>query len=150
MRIRKANIKDIKQIQGLISYFAQKGLMLPRSINELYENIRDFWVYVEDGKIFACAALHVSWEDLAEVKSLAVEESKQSKGIGRRLLSTCLEEAKNLKIKKVFALTFKPEFFKKYGFKKIDKSKLPHKIWSECIKCSKFPDCDEVALMIKL
>ena len=124
--------------------------MLPRSINELYENIRDFWVYVEDGKIFGCAALHVSWEDLAEVKSLAVEESKQSKGIGRRLLSTCLEEAKNLKIKKVFALTFKPEFFKKYGFKKIDKSKLPHKIWSECIKCSKFPDCDEVALMIKL
>jgi amino-acid N-acetyltransferase len=148
--IRKANIKDIKQIQGLISYFAQKGLMLPRSINELYENIRDFWVYVENGKIFGCAALHVSWEDLAEVKSLVVEESRQSKGIGRRLLSTCLEEAKNLKIKKVFALTFKPKFFKKYGFKRIDKSKLPHKIWSECIKCSKFPDCDEVALMIKL
>jgi amino-acid N-acetyltransferase len=145
--IRKAKIKDIKQIQGLIAYFAKKDVMLPRSLNELYENIRDFWVYEERGKICGCAALHVSWDDLAEVKSLAVAQNRQGRGWGRDLVTACLTEAGLMGAKKIFVLTYQPEFFKKLGFKKIKHENLPHKIWAECINCPKFPNCQEIALL---
>jgi len=148
--IRKAGIKDIKQIQNLINTFAGMDLMLPRSLNELYENIRDFWIAEENKKIVGCCALHVSWDDLVEVKSLAVAKVAQKKGIGAQLLTSCLDEARRLGAKKVFVLTYKPEFFKKFGFKKIKHEDLPHKIWAECINCCKFPDCDEIALLKKL
>ena len=144
--IRKAKIKDIKQIQALVGCFARLDVMLPRSLNELYENIRDFWVYEEKGKIVGCAALHISWDDLAEIKSLAVAKNKQGKGIGRDLVTACLAEAKVMGAKKIFVLTYKPEFFKKLDFKRIKQSDLPHKIWAECINCPKFPNCQEVAL----
>ena len=124
--------------------------MLPRSLNELYENIRDFFVYAEGKKIYGCCALHIDWEDLSEIKSLAVALSKTRSGIGKKLLEECLKEAKALKIKKVFALTYVPGFFKQFGFKVVDKSKLPHKIWSECIKCVYFPGCKEIAVMKEL
>ncbi|MDP3732174.1 MAG: N-acetyltransferase [Candidatus Omnitrophota bacterium] len=145
--IRKANIADIKQIQGLINYFAKKDLMLPRSLNELFENIRDFWVYEVHKKIAGCCALHISWEDLAEIKSLAVSKPSQSKGIGRELIQTCLDEAKEIGAKRIFVLTYKPEYFKQFGFKRIKNSCLPHKIWAECINCCKFPNCQEIALL---
>ena len=148
--IRKADINDIKKIQELINYYAGKDLMLPRSLNELYENIRDFFVYEKNGEILGCAALHVTWEDLAEIKSLAVVESEQKRKIGSLLVKAVFEDAKNLKIKRLFALTYAPSFFEKFGFRKLEHSKLPHKIWSECIKCFKFPDCQEVALAIDL
>ena len=146
--IRKAAIDDIKEIQELINYYAKQDRMLPRSLNELYENIRDFFVYEVKGKISGCCALHPTWEDLAEVKSLAVKESAHKKGIGAKLVKAALADAKKLKVKKVFALTYVPEFFEKMGFKRIEHAKLPHKIWSECIKCVKFPDCAENALEI--
>lgn len=145
--IRKAKIKDIKQIQELIGCFARQDVMLPRSLNELYENIRDFWVDEERGKIVGCAALHISWDDLGEIKSLAVAKNKQGKGIGRDLAVACLAEAKVMGAKKIFVLTYKPEFFKKLGFKRIKQSALPHKIWAECINCSKFPNCKEIPLL---
>ena len=145
--IRKAKIKDIKQIQGLIACFAKKDVMLPRSLNELYENIRDFWVYEEQGKIYGCAALHISWDDLAEVKSLAVAQNRQGRGWGRDLVTACLAEAGLMGAKKIFVLTYQPEFFKKLGFKKIKHENLPHKIWAECINCPKFPNCQEIALL---
>ena len=145
--IRKANLQDVKKIQKLIGYYAKRNKMLPRSLNELYENIRDFLVYTEGKNIYGCCALHIDWEDLAEVKSLAIASSKAGKGIGRRLLKLALKEARALKIKRVFALTYVPEFFAKNGFKVIDKSQLPHKIWSECIKCVYFPNCKEIAMM---
>jgi len=145
--IRKAKIKDIKQIQDLIAGFAKKDIMLPRSLNELYENIRDFWVFDDKGKISGCCALHISWDDLAEVKSLAVVKNKQGKGIGRDLVLACLAEAEVMGSKKVFALTYKPDFFKKLGFKRIKHDALPHKIWAECINCCKFPNCQEIALL---
>lgn len=148
--IRKARIKDIKQIQNLINFFAQQNLMLPRSLNELYENLRDFWIYEEDNKIIACCALHVSWEDLAEIKSLAVRKNRQKIGIGSQLINICLKEAKELGVKRIFALTFKPEFFKQFGFKRIKNTSLPHKIWAECINCPKFPNCKEVGMLKKL
>jgi len=148
--LRKAKITDITQIQKLINAFARQDLMLSRSLNELYENIRDFWVAEERGRIIGCAALHISWDDLAEIKSLAVAKNRQGKGLGRELAMACLSEAAELGAKKVFALTYKPDFFKKLGFKKVRHAQLPHKIWAECINCCKFPDCREVALLKKI
>lgn len=145
--IRKAKIEDIKQIQELINYFAKLDLMLPRALNELYENIRDFWVFVENKQVVGCAALHICWEDLAEIKCLAVQKKRQMQGVGKKLLATCIKEAKGLGAKKIFVLTYEPEFFQKSGFKRIKHSDLPHKIWAECIKCPKFPNCQEIALL---
>ena len=145
--IRKARIEDIKPIQSLINSFAKRDLMLPRSLNELYENLRDFWVIVENNKIVACCALHVSWEDLAEIKSLAVQKNRQKKGIGKELILACLSEAEELGAERIFVLTYQPEYFKGFGFKRVKNSSLPHKIWAECINCCKFPNCQEVALL---
>lgn len=142
--VRKAQLQDTKEIHKLINNYAKKNVMLPRTLNELCETIRDFWVY-DDGKILGCAALHVYSDDLAEVKSLAVDSSKHRKGMGGKLLEACLDEARRLGIRKVFVLTLVPGFFKKFGFKAIDKAKLPQKIWGECIECAKFAKCDEVA-----
>jgi len=145
--IRKAKIEDIKQIQKLINAFAKQDLMLPRSLNELYENLRDFWVCVEVKKVVGCAALHVSWDDLAEIKCLAVAKNKQRKGLGKELVLTCLNEAGEMGVRRAFVLTYKPTFFKSLGFKRIKNAELPHKIWADCIKCPKFPNCQEIALL---
>ena len=145
--IRKAKIEDIKHIQALINTFAKLDLMLPRSLNELYENLRDFWVIEEKSRVIGCAALHISWDDLAEIKCLAVEKTKQKKGLGKYLIDACLSEAKQLGAKRVFVLTYKPDYFKTFGFKKVGHADLPHKVWAECINCCKFPNCQEIALL---
>jgi len=149
--IRKAKLEDVKQIQELINYFAGRDLMLPRSLNEIYENLRDFWVYEDNGRVCGCCALHiVGWEGLAEIKSLAVAENMRGKGVGGNLLSRALDEAKAISVKKIFVLTYKPDYFKNIGFSEIDKSGLPQKIWVECCNCPKFPACSEVALVKEL
>ena len=145
--IRKAKIQDIKHIQELINHFAEKDVMLPRSLNELYDNLRDFWVFEKDKKILGCCALHICWQDLAEIKSLVVSQAYQRQNIGTQLVNTCIGEAKGLGAKKVFVLTYQPDFFKKFAFKRIKNSDLPHKVWAECINCPKFPNCQEVALL---
>jgi len=145
--IRKANVGDVKKIQKLINYYAKRDQMLPRSLNELYENVRDFFVYHERKKVYGCCALHVDWEDLAEIKSLAVAKSKCGRGIGTKLMEQCLKDAETLKVNKIFALTYIPGFFERFGFTLIDKKNLPHKIWSECVKCVYFPGCKEIAVM---
>jgi amino-acid N-acetyltransferase len=121
--------------------------MLPRSFNEIFEHIRDFYVCTDDDEIIATAALHILWEDLAEIRSIAVSASRQGKGIGRKLVQRCLKEAKLLGIKQVFALTYHPEFLIESGFALIDKNELPQKVWGDCLKCHKFPDCDEAAVI---
>ncbi len=146
--MRKATLSDTRMIQGIINSFSLKNLMLQRSLNEIYENIRDFWVVESEGEVIACAALHPLWEDMAEIKSLAVSEDHMSKGLGRELVEACISECGQLEINKVFALTYVPGFFEKLGFKIGEKDTMPHKIWSECIKCPHFPDCDEI-LMVK-
>jgi amino-acid N-acetyltransferase len=148
--IRKARIADIKIIHRLVNEFAKKGEMIPRSLNDLYENIRDIVVYDEQGEIKGVCALHILWEDLAEIRSLSVTLPAQRTGIGRQLVNTSIREAKKLGIHKVFALTYHPEFFKKIGFSDIDKSKLPQKIWGECLRCPKFPECDESAVILSM
>lgn len=148
--LRKANVRDITHMQSLINFFAGKDLMLPKSLNELYENIRDFWVVTEHGKFAACAALHVCWDDLAEIKSVAVAGGRQGKGIGKSLVHACIEEARHLGIKRLFVLTYQPDYFRKFGFRRIKHAGLPHKIWAECINCCKFPNCQEIALLKQL
>lgn len=148
--IRKAVIKDARAIHRLLVGYARDGLMLPRSLAEIYENIRDFYVYEDKGDVLGTVSLAICWEDLAEVRSLAVSEDAGGQGIGRLLVQSCLDEAAELGLKRVFALTYEPAFFEKLGFSEIEKSELPHKIWTDCLKCAKFPDCDEIAMTIDL
>ena len=148
--VEKARIKDVVQMHQLINYFADKGEMLPRPLSELYENIRDYFVVRQGERVIACAALHVSWLDLAEIKSMAVVEDNQEQGIGTQLVEACLKEARGLGIPTVFCLTYKPAFFEKFGFYQLDKMELPRKVWTECYHCPKFPNCDEVALLCNL
>lgn len=148
--IRKALPGDAPAIKDLINFYADKGWMLPRALSTIYENIRNFWVLEKDGRVAGCAALQISWEEMAEIRSLAVDESEKGKGWGRELIRTCLEEAASLGIKKVFTLSFLPGLFVKQGFREIDKNDLPHKIWKDCVNCPHFPNCKEVALEIEI
>jgi len=148
--IRKAKIADVKTIQLVINDYADQGQMLPRSLNDLYENLRDFSIFEDRDGIAGVCALHISWDGLAEVRSLAVRKEKIGKGIGRGLVNHCLGEAKDLGAERVFVLTYQEVFFKKLGFTPIDKKELPHKIWTDCLNCVKFPNCDETALIITL
>ncbi len=145
--IRKARLEDVKDIQRLIKLYAPKGGILPRSLSELYDHLRDFFVFIRNRKVVGICALHICWEDLAEIRSLAVQEGNQKKGIGAKLVKACLEESRLLGVKQIFALTYQAEFFERLGFKKVDKAVLPHKIWTDCLKCVKFPDCDEIAVV---
>jgi len=147
---RKARISDVKSIQSLINHFADQGQMLPRSLNELYESIRDFYVYEDNGGIAGVCALHISWDGLAEVRSLAVKEDESGKGIGSGLVKECLNEAKMLGAERVFVLTYQDGFFERLGFLPVEKKELPHKVWTDCLNCVKFPDCDETALLLML
>ena len=146
--IRKALINEVTQIQRLLNHYGDRGILLPRSLSELYEHLRDFYVIpVGDEGVVAVCALGLCWEDLAEIRSLAVLEKYYGNNYGVMLVDKCIEEAKGLGLKKVFTLTYVPEYFKKLGFRVVDKAELPHKIWSDCLKCTKFPNCDETALV---
>jgi amino-acid N-acetyltransferase len=150
IKIEKAAVADAVSIQKLVNSFAERGEMLARPLSEIYENIRDFFVARQDSEVVACAALHIAWSDLAEVKSLAVSEERRRKGIGESLVKACIEEAGKLGIDSVFALTYAREFFAKCGFIEEDKATLPHKIWGECYRCPKFPNCDEAAMIYRI
>jgi amino-acid N-acetyltransferase len=146
--IRKCVISEVTKIQRILNYYGDRGILLPRSLSELYEHLRDFYVATDDtGDIIAVCALGLCWEDLAEIRSLAVVEKHHGNNYGVSLVKRCIEEAKSLGLKKIFTLTYVPEYFKKLGFMIVDKSELPHKVWSDCLKCTKFPDCDETALI---
>jgi amino-acid N-acetyltransferase len=148
--IEKATMADAPTIQGLVSGLASLGEMLPRPLAEIYEQLRDFLVVRDNERLVACAALHIVWEDLAEVRSLAVLDEWRDKGVGALLVEACLDEARALGIVTVFALTRQPSFFEKMGFHQADMMALPRKVWGECFRCPKFPNCDEVAVIIEL
>ena len=147
---QKATLKHAKAIHELVNSFAQRNRMLPRSLNEIYELIRDFYICLDKDKVVAVCSLHIVWEDLAEIRSAAVSKKYQRRGIGKKLINYCLKEAGALGVNRVFALTYHPEYFKHLGFEDIDKNDLPHKIWGDCLKCPKFPGCEEVAVIIRL
>lgn len=150
MIIRKAKIKDVEEIQKLINFYAKKDKMLPRSLGEIYENIRDYTVIEIRKKIIACCCLHIFWENLAEIKSLAVKKSYQRRGYGKELVKFCIKEAEELGVKTIFSLTYIPEFFEKLGFKKVSTQEMPRKVWVECTRCPKFPNCGEVPVIYEL
>ena len=150
--IRKATIKDVKPIHRLLQEYGKKEELLARPLSQLYDHVRDFSVHVDNkGQLLTgCCALQFCWEDLAEIRSLAVHPDHRGKNIGTKLTETVLKEAKTFNVKKVFTLTYKPDFFKQFGFTQIERSDLPLKIWADCIICVKFPDCDEIAMMKEL
>jgi len=149
LKVEKAKIADIAQMHQLINAFAKDGEMLARPLSELYEDIRDYIVIKEGDKVLACAALHVSWSDLAEIRSVAVGPESQGKGLGATLVEACLQEARELGINTVFCFTYQPDFFKRHRFVDIDKMELPRKVWTDCFRCPKFPNCDETALIYR-
>ncbi len=146
MNIRKAKLDDAETIYSLVNYYAIKGEMLPRPRSMIYEYIRDFAVAEADGEVVGAGALHILWEDLAEVRALAIKEEMKRQGIGRKIVEFCLDEARQLGIPKVFTLTYQPGFFAKCGFQVIEKESMPQKVWRDCINCPKFPNCDEVCM----
>lgn len=150
MLYRKAKIADVEAIHGLITFYANKDLMLARPRTMLYESIREFTVAVDNDKVVAAGSLHILWEDLAEIRALAVAEEYIKAGLGSKLVGQFLNEAKELGIPKVFALTYQQGFFEKCGFTLIDKDDLPQKVWKECINCPQFPNCEENAMIISL
>jgi amino-acid N-acetyltransferase len=147
LRAVKAEIGDAQAIHDLINLYAQRGDMLPRTMGEVYENLRDFYVVHEGGQLVGCVALHIVWSDLAEVKSLAVSEAVQSRGLGSALVNATIDEAGNIGLERVFALTYRPAFFERLGFVQADVMTLPRKVWNECYRCPKFPSCNEIALV---
>jgi amino-acid N-acetyltransferase len=148
LNIRPARVGDVPAIYELIRTFAERRLMIRRSMGELYESIREFLVGLDDqGRVIGCVALHVFWEDVAELRCLAVAEHLQGQGLGRRLVDACWGSARELEISSVFTLTHAVHFFERCGYHQVEKSELPHKIWNECVRCPLFPNCQEVALV---
>ena len=148
LRAEKATVADVAKMAELVNSFAGKGEMLPRTLGELYETLRDFFVVRREGEVVACAALHVTWDDLAEVRSLAVSDETQAQGLGSLLVQACLDEARRLGLNRVFALTMKPGFFERLGFVQADVMTLSRKVWNECYRCPKFMSCDELAMVV--
>jgi amino-acid N-acetyltransferase len=151
--LRKARIGDVKTIHKLINASAGKGEMLPRSLMDIYGSLRDFFVYFseQDGEIIGVCAMNITWENLAEIRSLYVAELRRKEGLGRKLVEACISEAITLELYRVFTLTYQHEFFLKLGFKDIDRATLPQKVWSDCLRCPKYPDfCDEISMIMEL
>lgn len=150
--IRKARMSDVKGMHRLLMSCAQRSQLLPRSLNSLYGHVRDFYVVEEKatGKTVGCCALTICWEDLAEIRSLALDDAHKGRGLGKAMVDTCLDEARELGLTRVFALTYVVDFFKRCGFSEVEKDTLPQKVWTDCLNCPKFPECDETAMLVTL
>lgn len=151
-KIEKAKVSDVISIYKLVNKYAKQNLMLPRILNDIYEKLFEFFVIRKNNKVIGCASLHLTWtgkeqEVLAEIRSLAIEKKYQNKGLGTKLVLTLEKEAKKLGVKKIFALTFIPEFFKKLNYEVVPKDTLPHKVWTECINCPLFLECKEIPVI---
>lgn len=147
IKYRKAKMTDIESIHSLISQYAKEGLMLARSRSSLYENLREFTVVEDDGRLVGVGGLHILWSDLAEVRSLAIDPAYAGRGIGRELVAVLEREARELGLPKIFSLTYRTGFFSNCGFGEVSHRDMPQKVWKDCINCPKFPDCDEHAMM---
>lgn len=150
MIYRKAMFKDVEAVHKLINDYAEKGLMLSRSRNVLYETLRDLVVAEDDGIVVGVGSLHLVWDELAEIRAMAVAPHLTKAGIGRTIVEALIAEAEALGTKNLFTLTYQPGFFAKLGFREVPKEQLHHKVWKECINCAKFPNCDEIAMTRKI
>ncbi|MCA9774914.1 MAG: N-acetyltransferase [Myxococcales bacterium] len=147
--IRKARIQDAEEIQQLLTPFADDGELLPLTLNDIYTRIRSFYVFQEmqTGPILGAGSLQTTWADLGEVRSLAVRPEAQGRGVGSKIVRACMDEGRELGLERVFTLTYRPEFFARLGFEIIDKAKLPHKVWNDCVRCAHYFDCNETAMV---
>jgi amino-acid N-acetyltransferase len=145
--IRPATVHDVPRISEIINSHAELGRMLFKSYAQLYESLRDFAVFERDGQVLGCTALAIIWADLAEVRSLAVDDAARGQGIGRNLTEWCIAEARRLQIRRLMSLTYEQGFFEKLGFVVVDKDTLPLKVWSDCVRCPKRDGCDEIAMV---
>ncbi len=150
LTVESAHLGDAPQIHDLVTTWADRGDMLHRPINEVYESIRDFKVARSGDDLVGCGSLHIMGSDLAEIRSLAVSEGSQLRGVGAALVTACINDAKEFGIERVFALTYRPQFFQKQGFRLADVMEFPQKVWNECVRCPFFSDCHEVAVVIDL
>jgi amino-acid N-acetyltransferase len=150
MLYRKPTFDDVEAIYELVNDYAKDGVMLARSRNTLYETLRDMVVAEENGVVVGVGGLHITWNELAEIRTMAILPSAVGRGIGKKIVQLLLEEAKVLGVKEVFTLTYKPGFFQTLNFVEISKDALPHKVWKDCIDCAKFPNCDEIAMKLLL
>jgi amino-acid N-acetyltransferase len=149
--IRKAKITEVPEIRRILAEAAKVGEILPRTLANLYSQVRDYSVLRQDeGPIIAVAALHVSWDTLGEIRSLVVAPDFQGRGLGSHMVRSCLEEARTLGLRRVFVLTASPKYFQRFGFRLFPREELPPIVWADCVDCVKFPDCDEVPLMLDL
>ena len=150
--LRKARISDVKSIHAILMDCSKQELLLPRSYSDLYSHLRDYYVIAGDEgpKIYGCCALSIVWDSLAEIRSLAIISELRGKGWGRKMVESCLSEATTLGIYKVFTLTYQVAFFARLGFEEISKDILPQKVWADCLRCPKFPDCDETAMLMEM
>lgn len=147
--VRKAMLRDAPGIARLVNHYAERRFMLPRSLGQVCESLRDFLIVEEGGEVVGCCALHL-WGELAEIRSLAVAESHWRKGLGSAMVRRCLEEAREMGVQTIFTLTYQPEFFERFGYARVSKDRFPQKIWSDCANCPQFPNCSEVALVYEL
>jgi len=150
LTIQAATLADMDRVHGLITPYADRNDMLHRPLSELYENVRDFYVVKEAADVIACGSVHVVWNDLAEIKAVAVREEYQSQGWGKRMIAHCMDSARDMGIATVFVLTHKTTYYDQLGFKEIDVTNLPRKVWGECLRCPKFPNCNEIAMVYHL
>ncbi len=149
-RAERATVRDAESIHQLVNFWAARGDMLPRTLAEVYEHLRDFFVVREADEVVACGALHITWADLAELKSVAVREDRQAAGYGSVVVRACIDEGRGLGLARLFALTYRPGFFERLGFQQVDVMTLPRKVWNECYRCPKFPGCNEIAMTLEL
>lgn len=150
MEIRKAQTGDAVQIHALVNHYAGQQQMLPRTLLSIYENIRDFYVAVEGSRVLGCSALHFTWGDMAEIRSLAVDETSGKRGIGRALVEANIAEAREHGLVQVYAFTYVKDFFAKLGFRVVAHESMPRKVWMDCLNCHKFNCCDEIAMVLDL
>ncbi len=149
--LRKAKVQEVGEIRTLLTEFSHKWDVLPRTMAELYTQVRDYFVWREgEGPILGVAALHIFWEDLGEIRSVVVRPQFQGRNLGSQLVERCLMEARELGLKRVFVLTSAQDFFGRFGFQEVPRQELPRIIWAECVQCVKFPDCDEVPMVLRL
>jgi amino-acid N-acetyltransferase len=149
-KVRRARIEDAMFIQRILKKYSEEADLILRNMADIYAQIRDYFVLVDGKKPVGVVALHVYWDDLAEIRSFVIEKKYRGAGYGKKMIDTAVKDAKSLGLKSIFALTKIPDFFRKYGFRRIAKKELPHKIWKDCFNCPKFPDCDEHALIFHL
>jgi len=148
--VRTGGVDDVDAIHALLQPFAESHIILPRTRDDIFQHLQEFLVAIYDGELVGVTAVHIYGSNLAEVRSLVVREDMHGHGIGRLLIEGCERWAMQLGVARIFALTYVPAFFAVLGYSRVQRESLPHKVWTVCVHCAKFSDCDEIAVEKRL